>query len=179
MNYFPGLTVRAPDNRPDMASELLDALFLSGGLYLSQVSRLTGLAYYEVQNWVKRKYLTQPVHKTYSRRQFCRIVLINHLRQGMQIESIVKLLEHINGHLDDESDDLIDDAGLYNYYVNALLAVGDRLELPEVRLELREGKPLTAALHPYAGGEVRTITLTHDLTAEEIHIIQAGGVLNC
>ena len=48
-----------------------------------------------------------------------------------------------------------------------------------MRLELREGKPLTAALHPYAGGEVRTITLTHDLTAEEIHIIQAGGVLNC
>lgn len=120
MDRYPGLTVSPAERRPDAAAGLLDTLFLSGGLYLSQVVNLTGLASHEVQNWVRRGFLTPPVHKTYSRNQFCRIVLIHHLRQSLRIETIARLLEHINGHLDDESDDLIDDAALYNYYVNTL-----------------------------------------------------------
>ena len=121
MNRLPGLNIPAADPHPDMAQEFLDTLFLSGGLYLSQIVRVTGLAPYEIQNWVRRRFLLPPVHKTYGRNQFCRIVLINHLRESLKIDTIAKLLEHINGHLDDASDDLIDDSVLYNYYVNTLL----------------------------------------------------------
>lgn len=123
---FPGLLVEMPERKPDAAKAFLDTLFLSGGLVLSQVTRLTGLADYEVQNWVRRKFLPPPVHRTYSPRQFCRIVLINHLRESLKIETIATLLEHINGHLDDTSDDLIDDARLYNYYVNLRIRIGNR-----------------------------------------------------
>lgn len=122
---FPGLLIAMPDAAPDAAGRFLDTLFLSGGLVLSQVTRLTGLAGHEVQNWVSRKFLPPPVHRTYNRSQFCRIVLINHLRESLKIETIATLLEHINGHLDDTSDDLVDDARLYNYYVNLRMRLSD------------------------------------------------------
>ena len=122
---FPGLLIEMPDESPDAARRFLDTLFLSGGLVLSQVTRLTGLAGHEVQNWVSRKFLPPPVHRTYNPRQFCRIVLINHLRESLKIETIATLLEHINGHLDDTSDDLVDDAQLYNYYVNLRMRLSD------------------------------------------------------
>lgn len=123
MNRLPGLNVAAGEPKQNMASAFLDTLYLSGGLYLSQICSMTGLAPYEVQNWVRRGFLTPPVHKKYSRDQFCRIVLINLLRQSLKIDTISKLLAHINGHLNDESDDLIRDSGLYNYYVNTVLAL--------------------------------------------------------
>ncbi len=56
---------------------------------------------------------------------------------------------------------------------------GDRIAIDNVRLELREDKPLFAVITPHGGGAPRTIQLNHNLTAEEIHIIQAGGMLNC
>ena len=38
---------------------------------------------------------------------------INMLKNALQMEQIVSLITYINGHLDDESDDLIDDSKLY------------------------------------------------------------------
>ena len=117
---LPGTTIEIKAATPNIARELMDNIFLSGGLVLSQVTRMTGLAPYEVQNWVKRGFLAPPVHKLYSRNQFCRIVTINMLRESMQIETITKLLSFINGSLTDESDDIVNDSDLYNYFVNLL-----------------------------------------------------------
>lgn len=52
--------------------------------------------------------------KKYSRRQFCRILVINMLKDALQLEKICKLISYFNGSLSDESDDLIDDAYLYS-----------------------------------------------------------------
>lgn len=124
---LPGTNIELKTDSRNIAKELLDNLFLSGGLVLSQVTRLTGLAPYEVQNWVKRGFLPPPQHKMYDRDQFCRIVLINMLRETVQIDTVTKLLSYINGHLDDTSDDLIRDSELYNYYVNLLCMMGEHL----------------------------------------------------
>lgn len=102
----------------DIAESVMDNIFQTGGLMLSQVIAMTSLEGYMIQNWVKRGFLSPPVHKLYSRRQFCRIVIINMLKDSMAIEKAVRLLSYINGVLADESDDLIDDSRLYNYYVN-------------------------------------------------------------
>ena len=66
-----------------------------------------------LRGWVKRGFLSNPVGKRYSLRQFSRIAIINMLKGVMSLEKICGLLSFINGELDDESDDLIDDTLLY------------------------------------------------------------------
>ena len=135
---LPGTTIELKALEPNAARDLLDHLFLSGGLVLSQVTKMTGLAPYEVQNWVKRGFLPPPQHKMYDRNQFCRIVTINMLRESMQIDKITRLLSFINGHLDDASDDLVDDSELYNYYVNLLAVMeGHMPDEDEIRTHIR------------------------------------------
>lgn len=122
--YFPGTTIEAgvSQRQRDSAAEVLNNIFATGGLMLSQVSTLTGLEYYMIQNWVKRGFLSPPQKKMYSKRQFCRIAIINILKDTLPIDNAAKLLSYINGVLADESDDLVDDAELYNYFVNAIFA---------------------------------------------------------
>lgn len=96
------------------------SMFLTGGLVLSQVGQITGLEPYTVQNWVKRGFLPPPERKKYSRRQLSRIIIINMLKGVMPMEQICKLIGYINGQLDDESDDSIDDSRLYLYFLRAL-----------------------------------------------------------
>ena len=55
-------------------------MFLAGGIVRSQVSAVTGLESHMIQNWVKRGFLSNPVNKRYSCRQFCRIAIINMLK---------------------------------------------------------------------------------------------------
>ena len=120
---LPGTTIAVDWNKPEEAETLLNSLFLAGGLMLSQVASLTGLEPYVIQNWVRRGFVAPPERKRYSRRQFCRIVLINMLKDSMQLDKICTLLSYVNGELDDESDDLIDDAQLYLYFVRLVVLV--------------------------------------------------------
>ena len=119
-DVLPGTTVEADLRRPDAADMLLSPLFLTGGLMLSQVSQLTGLEPYVIQNWVKRGFVSPPERKKYSRRQFCRILFINMLKDVLQLEKICQLLSYVNGALADESDDLVDDSYLYTCLVACL-----------------------------------------------------------
>ena len=110
---IPGTVLRIERDNADGVEEMFSSMFLAGGMVLSQVSSITGLEPYAIQNWVKRGYLSPPEKKRYSQRQLSRILIINMLRSALPLERICGLLEHINGHLDDESDDLIDDTQLY------------------------------------------------------------------
>ena len=112
---LPGTTIETDLNRDGAAQALLAPLFLTGGLVLSQVSQLTGLEPYVIQNWVKRGFVSPPRNKKYSKRQFCRIATINLLKDCLRLDQITRLLSYLNGNLDDESDDLIDDFELYGY----------------------------------------------------------------
>lgn len=114
---IPGTVLHADRKDAQNIPQQLEALFLGGGITLSQVTGITGLEAHTVQNWVKRGFLTSPVGKRYSLRQLCRILNINMLRGAMPIERICQLLSFVNGSLDDESDDMIDDAQLYFMFV--------------------------------------------------------------
>lgn len=113
MWIIPGTVLQTDRTEADYIPQQLEALFFGGGIALSQVTAITGLEAYTVQNWVKRGFLTSPVGKRYSLRQLCRILNINVLRCTMPIERICHLLSYVNGELDDESDDMIDDSCLY------------------------------------------------------------------
>ena len=118
MNWtLPGTTITAHREDADKTRQQFDALFLAGGLTLSQVSSITGLEPYAVQNWVKRGFLTPPKAKRYDQEQVCRIILINTLKGTLALEQITHMLSYVNGNLEDDSDDLIDDAVLYFMFV--------------------------------------------------------------
>lgn len=114
---IPGTVLLSPIEEADLLEERFSAMFLGGGMVLSQVAAVTGLEPYTVQNWVKRGFLTKPVQKKYTLRQLCRIMNINMLKAALPMEEICGLLSYINGHLDDESDDMIDDTRLYFLFV--------------------------------------------------------------
>ena len=114
---IPGTTLTAKREDADHIEDQFRSMFLAGGIVLSQVSSITGLETHTVQNWVKRGFLTNPKQKRYTLRQLCRILNINMLKSVLPMEQICGLLTYINGNLDDESDDLIDDSRLYFLFV--------------------------------------------------------------
>lgn len=118
MNWIlPGTVLRLDTEKSDAAEETLSAMFLTGGLVLSQVTQLTGLEPYIVQNWVRRGFVSAPQQRKYTRRQLSRILIINALKNALPIDQICQLLRYVNGALDDEQDDTIDDTELYNAFV--------------------------------------------------------------
>lgn len=110
---LPGSTIQYDISAPGGAETLFTAMFMGGDLMLAQVAHIAGLEPYVIQNWVARGFLPPPVNKRYSRRQLCRILIINMLRGALSLEEICRLLRYVNGHLDDISDDLVDDSVLY------------------------------------------------------------------
>ena len=110
---IPGTVLKGPREDVESSIRQIEGMFLGGGMIRSQLASVSGVEAHDIQNWVKRGFLSSPVNKRYSVNQFCRIVTINMLRTAMSMEKICSLLHYVNGKLDDESDDLIDDAGLY------------------------------------------------------------------
>ena len=119
MNWtIPGTTLEGQRENADRTDGLFQSMFLAGGLTLSQVSSITGLESYTIQNWVKRGFLASPQNKRYNMEQVCRIIIINMLKAALPLEQICQLMRYINGSLTDESDDIIDDAVLYFKFVS-------------------------------------------------------------
>ena len=114
---IPGTVLQIERENADGVEEVFSSMFLAGGMVLSQVSNITGLEPYTVQNWVKRGFLSPPQHKRYSMNQLCRILHINMLKRVLPLEQICGLLSYVNGKLDEESDDIIDDSRLYFLFV--------------------------------------------------------------
>ena len=128
---IPGTVLRIDRDNADGVEEMFSSMFLAGGMVLSQVASITGLEPYTVQNWVKRGFLSPPKNKRYTLQQLCRILHINMLKDVMPLERICSLLRYINGKLDQEDDDIIDDAALYFLFVR-LAARAKQLDDPVV-----------------------------------------------
>ena len=141
---IPGTVLTAEHTDAALIEQQFRAMFLGGGIVLSQVAGITGLEPYAIQNWVKRGFLTNPQQKKYTLRQLCRILNINMLKSALPMEEICGLLQYINGQLNDESDDLIDDSQLYFLFLR-LVVHHRQMNTPDRRDAL-----ITDALSDYA-----------------------------
>lgn len=124
---LPGTVIVVETATVSEIESYFGALFLAGGLSLGQVTELTGLSSHDIQNWVKRGFLSPPRNKRYSMEQVCRILHIHILRGALPLESIKALLGYINGDLVDESDDIITDPQLYFMFVRLAVQAKNRL----------------------------------------------------
>ena len=77
---IPGTTLRYNEQAKLAAySVVAPVIEATGGLTLSQLSKLTGLEGSTIQNWIKRGWVSTTVGKKYSDKQVIRILLINML----------------------------------------------------------------------------------------------------
>ena len=150
---LPGTVLQIPEKDAGQIQNVFSSLFLGGDIMLGQVSAITGLEPYTIQNWVKRGFLTPPVNKRYTLRQLCRIININMLKGVLPMERICGLLTYINGHLDDVSDDIIDDSELYFMFVR--LAMQARELTTEQARETALQQVLSNYEEPVAGARQR------------------------
>lgn len=150
---IPGTVLKADRDRAAQLPEQFQAMFLGGDLVLSQVAGITGLETYQIQNWVRRGFLTPPEKKRYTMRQLCRIININMLKGVLPIEKVCGLLGYINGQLDDESDDIIDDSQLYFMFVELAARAKELYDTEGAELLLEQS--LADYVEPYLGARLR------------------------
>lgn len=120
IDYIPGTTMPFSVLKGSAFELLAPMLSSTGGLSLSQVCSITGLEGSTVQNWVKRGFVAKPVDKKYFERQLTRILMINALRDCMQLDRIAELLKYLNGLVEDKSDDIIEESRLFDYLCEIL-----------------------------------------------------------
>ena len=160
---IPGTVIPATSAEIPALEDKFKNMFLAGGMVLSQVSPVSGLEPYTVQNWVKRGFLSAPVQKRYNLQQLCRILTINMLKSCLTLEQICGLLEYINGDLQDASDDLILDSDLYFLFIK-LAADHRQMNTPQGRdqylQQLLDGYPERVPGAKQRIGKVLTVMLT-------------------
>ena len=156
MNWtIPGTTLTDLRENADHVEDMFHSMFLAGGMVLSQVSSITGLEAYTIQNWVKRGFLAPPRAKRYDLEQVCRIITINMLKGALPLEKICSLMQYVNGDLTDESDDIIDDAVLYFMFVK--LAAHARHIGGDQNWEIALEESTASYREPFAGARDRVI----------------------
>ena len=108
MRVIPGTTIKYNEQARDSAFSVVSpVLEATGGLTLSQLSKLTGIEGSTIQNWIKRGWVASTIGKKYSEQQVIRILLINMLRGVMKLEEIVKNILTIVAIIDDLNNKLI------------------------------------------------------------------------
>ncbi len=114
---IPGTVLQIQRSDAARVDGLFQSMLLTGGLSLGQVSSISGLEPYAVQNWVKRGFLSAPRQKRYDMDQVCRVLTINAFKTVLPMERICGLLSYVNGNLDSSADDIIRDSDLYFLFV--------------------------------------------------------------
>lgn len=110
----------------------LKTIELTNGLSLGQVCSITGNDPFVIQNWVKRGYVSRPINKKYHEKQLARILMINALKDSMKIDEIGKLMELVNGDVEDESDDLLSEVELYTLLSKVVYKLEKDSDIEEV-----------------------------------------------
>ena len=154
---FPGTTIETLELVPGASRHLWEGIFATGGITLSQVSVMTGLEPHVIQNWVKRGFVSSPQKRVYSKNQFARIVIINMLRESLQLDRICALLGYLNGCLHDESDDVIADAELYHLYTDMIAVHGRHMDSTAIREAAEEAAEQYA--EPVPGAKRRLVKI--------------------
>ena len=102
--------------------EFLDKVFyITDGIMLAQIREITGIDGTTLQNWLKRGWVASPEKKAYSKEHLARILIINMLRDTMQLSQIIFLLTYVNGN--DPRDVIIPESHLYDYICKVFASI--------------------------------------------------------
>jgi len=120
-SMIPGTILKKSDMGDVTGLEFLSKIFfISDGVMIAEIRRISGLDTSTLQNWTKRGWLENSKCKRYNIDQVAHILIINMLRSCMQLDRIAVLIRYINGSVNDRSDDIICASRLYDYICRIL-----------------------------------------------------------
>lgn len=139
--------------------------FISDYIMLAQIREITGIDGTTLQNWLKRGWVGTPNKKSYTKEHLARILIVNMMRDTMQLSRIIFTLEYINGK--EREDKIIDESLLYDYICKTLVklsetkntGLGELDEIIDFVLKDYE-EPVTGAYKRLKTG-IRVITITY------------------
>ncbi len=99
--------------------------FITDGIMLAQIREITGVDGTTLQNWLKRGWVPKPNNKCYGKEHLARILIINMMRDTMQLSRVDFVLRYINGDIDNCEDDIIEESMLYDYICRTMTAISD------------------------------------------------------
>jgi hypothetical protein len=118
---IPGTILKKSDMGNVTGLDFLSKIFfISDGVMIAEIRRISGLDTSTLQNWTKRGWLENSKCKRYNIDQVAHILIINMLRSCMQLDRIAFLIRYINGSVNDRSDDIICASRLYDYICRIL-----------------------------------------------------------
>ena len=118
---IPGTILKRKDMGDVTGMEFLKKIFfISSGVMLSQIREISGIDGSTLQNWTKRGWVANSKLKRYNIDQVAHILIINMLRDCLQLDRITFVIRYINGNVEDQADDIISDSLLYDYICRIL-----------------------------------------------------------
>ncbi|MBE6542664.1 MAG: DUF1836 domain-containing protein [Ruminococcaceae bacterium] len=124
MGNIPGTMFSMEKMGGAVGEEFLDKVYyITNGIMLAQIREITGIDGTTLQNWVKRGWVSNPKNKMYDKEQLSRILIINMMRDTMQLSRIVYLMTYINGT--SEEDKIIKESVLYDMICRVILGIFD------------------------------------------------------
>ena len=118
---IPGTILKRKDMGDVTGMEFLKKIFfISSGVMLSQIREISGIDGSTLQNWTKRGWVANSKLKRYNIDQVAHILIINMLRDCLQLDRITFVIRYIIGNVEDQADDIISDSLLYDYICRIL-----------------------------------------------------------
>ena len=131
---IPGTILKKRDMGNVTGLDFLSKIFyISDGVMIAEIRRISGLDTSTLQNWTKRGWLENSKLKRYNMDQVAHILIINMLRSCMQLDRIAFLIRYINGNVNDRSDDIICPSRLYDYICRILEQLTDDVAVQNIR----------------------------------------------
>ena len=132
LTQIPGTVLERQKMGGVTGDEFLNKIFyISDGIMLAQIREIAGVDGSTLQNWLKRGWVVNPKNKMYTKEQLARILIINMLRDTMQLSDISFLLTYVNGDTEHPEDDIIPESRLYGYICRLVDMLNDEKTLTQ------------------------------------------------
>ena len=119
VNNIPGTILNRDKMDGATGLEFLDKVFfITDKIMLAQIREITGIDGTTLQNWLKRGWVGTPNKKSYTKEHLARILIINMMRDTMQLSRIIFILQYVNGK--SEEDKIVRESVLYGYICKVL-----------------------------------------------------------
>lgn len=134
VNNIPGTILNRDKMDGATGLEFLDKVFfITDKIMLAQIREITGIDGTTLQNWLKRGWVGTPNKKSYTKEHLARILIINMMRDTMQLSRIIFILQYVNGK--SEEDKIVKESVLYGYICKVLDRLSENGEISGVGID--------------------------------------------
>ena len=166
VNNIPGTILNRDKMDGATGLEFLDKVFfITDKIMLAQIREITGIDGTTLQNWLKRGWVGTPDKKSYTKEHLARILIINMMRDTMQLSRIIFILQYVNGK--SEEDRIVKESVLYGYICKVLDRLSENGEISGAGIDGIISDVLSDYDEPVSGAKrrlsvgIKVITITY------------------